>query len=122
DVHVHYAMDIKENFANYENAGKATHADSVADAESANVGVELVTTSVSSGGDGAERPDDWDAMREANPHMHLYDGRRGYLLLTLDGERLRADYRTLSGVLQPGAPVSTAASFVSLRDDPGLKP
>ena len=107
DVHVHYAMDIKEDFA---------------DADSANLGVELVTTSVSSGGDGAERPDDWDAMRDANPHMHLYDGRRGYLLLTLDGERLRADYRTLSGVLQPGAPVSTAASFVSERGDPGLKP
>ncbi|MBA0050084.1 alkaline phosphatase [Streptomyces sp. AJS327] len=107
DVHVHYAFDIKRDFD---------------DPDSATLGVEFVTTSISSGGDGAEKPDDWDVLMAANPHLSFYDGRRGYVLLTLDAERVRADYRTVSGVLSPGAPISTAASFVSDSGAPGLRP
>ncbi|RAJ58270.1 alkaline phosphatase D [Streptomyces sp. Amel2xB2] len=106
DVHVHYAMDIKEDF---DDTGSRT------------AGVELVTTSVASGGDGVAEPGDWQTLRDANPHMKFYDGRRGYVLLTLDQRQLRADYRTVDRVTRPGAPVSTAASFVSRAGDPGLK-
>lgn len=107
DVHVHYAMDIKEDFD---------------DSGSRSVGVELVTTSVASGGDGVAKPGDWQTFLDANPHMKFYDGRRGYVLLTLDQRQLRADYRTVDVVTRPGAPVTTAASFVSRAGDPGLRP
>ncbi len=107
DVHVHYAMDIKEDFD---------------DPDSRTLGVEVVGTSVSSGFDGEERPDDWNLMLAANPHMKYYDGRRGYVVLTLDETRLQADFRTLSGVVTPGAPVTTSARFVSEAGAPGFSP
>ncbi|GHF32729.1 alkaline phosphatase [Streptomyces mashuensis] len=107
DVHVHYAMDIKEDFD---------------DPDSRTLGVELVGTSVSSGFDGEERPDDWNLQLAANPHMKYYDGRRGYVVVRLDRTCLQADFRTLTGVLTPGAPVTTAARFVSEAGNPGLSP
>lgn len=107
DVHVHYAMDIKDD---YDDAASRTR------------GVELVTTSVASGMDGAEHPDNWQEMLAANPHLKFYDGRRGYLLVTLDEQQLRADYRAVSKVTTPGGTVSTAASFVSRAGDAGLRP
>ncbi len=107
DVHVHYAMDIKEDFD---------------DKSSRTIGVELVTTSVASGGNGVAKPGDWRTMMDANPHLKFYDGRRGYVLVTLDQRQLRADYRTVDLVTKPGAPVVTAASFISRAGSPGLAP
>lgn len=107
DVHVHYAFDIKRDFDR---------------PDSRTVGVEFVTTSVTSGKDGVEHPANYDRYLAANPHLRFYDGRRGYLLLRLDGRRARADYRTVEYVTTPGAPVITTASFVSEAGNPGLKP
>ncbi|MGD9485658.1 alkaline phosphatase D family protein [Streptomyces sp. TRM70308] len=106
DVHVHYGLDIKRD------------AD---DPASRTAGVEVVTSSISSGGDGAERPANWETLTAANPHLAFYDGRRGYVLLTLDERELRADYRTVSGVTTPGAPIGTAATLVSAAGRPGLR-
>ncbi|MDT0264762.1 alkaline phosphatase D family protein [Streptomyces sp. DSM 44915] len=106
DVHVHYAFDLKADWD---------------DPDSRTLGVELVTSSISSGGDGAERPANWAALTEANPHLRFYDGRRGYVVLTLDAEQLRADFRTVDAVSTPDAGVGTAASFVSRAGDPGLR-
>ncbi|WP_049579572.1 alkaline phosphatase D family protein [Streptomyces sp. SBT349] len=105
DVHVHYAFDIKEDWD---------------DPDSRNRGVELVTTSIASGGDGAARPDNWAALTGANPHLRFYDGRRGYVVLSLDEQRLRAEFRTVDRVTTPGAAIATAASFTSLAGDSGL--
>ncbi|MFI1967900.1 alkaline phosphatase D family protein [Streptomyces cinnamoneus] len=105
DVHVHYAMDVKKDF---DDPGSRT------------LGVEVVGTSVSSGFDGEERPDDWNLQLAANPHMKYYDGRRGYVVVSLDATRMQADFRTLSGVLTPGAPVQTSARFVSEAGAPGF--
>ncbi|MEU7134022.1 alkaline phosphatase D family protein [Streptomyces sp. NPDC046261] len=105
DVHVHYAMDIKADFD---------------DPASRTLGVEVVGTSVSSGFDGQARPEDWNLLLAANPHMKYYDGRRGYAVVTLDDTRLQADFRTLNAVVTPGAPVATAARFVSEAGKPGF--
>ncbi|MEX2981816.1 alkaline phosphatase [Streptomyces sp. C36] len=105
DVHVHYAMDVKRDF---DDPGSRT------------MGVEVVGTSVSSGFDGEERPDDWNLMLAANPHMKYYDARRGYVVVTLDRSRLQADFRTVSGVVTPGGDISTAARFVSEAGAPGF--
>ncbi|WP_326706149.1 alkaline phosphatase D family protein [Streptomyces cyaneofuscatus] len=107
DVHVSYAFDLKKDFA---------------DPASRTVGTEIVTTSVSSGKDGAERPANWENQTRANPHMKHYNGRRGYALVTLTEKQARADFRTVSAVTTPGAPVTTAASFVTEAGNPGLTP
>ncbi|MGW5066980.1 alkaline phosphatase D family protein [Streptomyces cyaneofuscatus] len=107
DVHVSYAFDLKKDFA---------------DPASRTVGTEIVTTSVSSGKDGAERPANWENQTRANPHMKHYNGRRGYAVVTLTEKEARADFRTVSAVTTPGAPVTTAASFVTEAGNPGLTP
>ncbi|MYR94340.1 MULTISPECIES: alkaline phosphatase D family protein [unclassified Streptomyces] len=107
DVHVSYAFDLKKDFD---------------DPSSRTVGTEIVTTSISSGKDGAERPANWQNQTRANPHMKHYNGRRGYAVVTLTEKEARADFRTVSAVTTPGAPVTTAASFVTEAGNPGLKP
>ncbi len=107
DVHVGYALDVKENFD---------------DPESATVGTEVTCTSVASGRDGVEQPANWDLYMRANPHMKFYNGKRGYVRVELDREAARLDFRTVSAVTTPGAPVTTAASFVTEAGNPGLTP
>ncbi|NBE55831.1 alkaline phosphatase D family protein [Streptomyces boluensis] len=107
DVHVGYAFDIKKDFA---------------DPDSRTVGTEIVATSISSGKDGAEKPATWDTYMKANPHLKHFDGRRGYVTVALGTEAARADFKTVSAVTTPGAPISTAASFVTEAGNPGLKP
>ncbi|MGA5700015.1 alkaline phosphatase D family protein [Peterkaempfera bronchialis] len=106
DVHVHYAFDLKADFD---------------DPASRTLGVELVTSSITSGQDGAERPANHDTLLAANPHLRFYDGRRGYATCHLDRHRIRADFKTVSAVTTPGAPLTTAASLVSEAGKPGLK-
>jgi alkaline phosphatase D len=59
---------------------------------------------------------------QANPHMKFFNGRRGYAVVTLGREQARADYRTVSAVTSPGAPLATAASFVTEVGNQGLTP
>ncbi|MEV4739079.1 alkaline phosphatase D family protein [Streptomyces sp. NPDC049555] len=106
DAHVHYAMDIKEDFD---------------DPRSPTAGVEIAGTSLSSGFDGVERPPNRDAVLAANPHMKYFADRRGYVVVTLEEEQARADYRTLPYVTRPGAPIGTAASFVTEAGRPGFE-
>lgn len=107
DVHVGYAFDIKRDFA---------------DPGSRTVGTELVATSISSGGNGSERPANWATYMAANPHLKFYNGRRGYLTVELGEDAARADYLTLPTITTPGAPITTAASFTTEAGSPGLEP
>ncbi|WP_405799776.1 alkaline phosphatase D family protein [Streptomyces sp. NBC_01506] len=107
DVHVGYGFDVKADFD---------------DPDSRTVGTEIVATSITSGKDGADKPTNWDNLTTANPHMKFYNGRRGFVTVTLGGEQARADFKTVSAVTTPGAPLTTAGSFVTQAGDPGLKP
>ncbi|NEY35753.1 alkaline phosphatase [Streptomyces sp. PRKS01-65] len=107
DVHVHYAFDIKRDFS---------------DPGSRTVGTEIVTTSVTSGRDGSAKPSNWDTLMTANPHLKFFSGLRGYVTVSLGRELARADYKTVSHVTTQGAPLTTAASFVTEVGDQGLKP
>ncbi|MEV0777939.1 alkaline phosphatase D family protein, partial [Streptomyces sp. NPDC050428] len=107
DVHVGYGFDLK---ADFNDPGSRT------------VGTEIVATSITSGKDGADKPANWDNLTTANPHMKFYNGRRGYVTVTLGSQQARADFKTVSAVTTPGAPLSTAGSFVTEVGDPGLKP
>ncbi|MEW2615595.1 alkaline phosphatase D family protein [Streptomyces sp. NPDC047880] len=106
DVHVGYAFDIKENFD---------------DPASRTVGTEFTCTSVASGGDGTEKPGDWDTYMKANPHMKHFDGRRGYVRVELGRENARVDFRTVPSITTPGGGVSTTASFVTEVGSQGLQ-
>ncbi|MFF4521729.1 alkaline phosphatase D family protein [Streptomyces bluensis] len=107
DVHVGYAFDIKRDFD---------------DRSSRTVGTELVATSITSGGNGSDKPANWDTYMTANPHMRFYNGRRGYTTVSLDEDAARADFKTLPAVTTPGAAITTVASFVTEAGNPGLKP
>ncbi|MFJ2258588.1 alkaline phosphatase D family protein [Streptomyces sp. NPDC087844] len=107
DVHVGYAFDIKDDF---DDAGSRT------------LGTEIVTTSITSGRDGVERPANWETYMAANPHLKFYNGRRGYTTVRLGQDDARADFKTVPAVTTPGAAISTAASFVTEVGDQGLKP
>ncbi|MEU7012654.1 alkaline phosphatase D family protein [Streptomyces sp. NPDC046385] len=107
DVHVAYGLDIKADFR---------------DPGSRTLGTEIVTTSITSGKNGSERPSNYANLTRANPHLKFYDGRRGYVTVALGQDSARADFRTVSAVTTPGAPVTTAASFVTEAGNPGLTP
>ncbi|GAA2312491.1 alkaline phosphatase D family protein [Streptomyces kunmingensis] len=107
DVHVGYAFDIKENFA---------------DPASRTLGTEIVATSIASGKDGAEKPATWETYTKANPHMKFFNGRRGYVTVGLGESEARADFKTVPFVSATGAPLSTAASFVTEVGNQGLRP
>ncbi|MGW0824697.1 alkaline phosphatase D family protein [Streptomyces sp. NPDC002845] len=105
DVHVGYAFDIKRDFD---------------DRSSRTVGTEFVATSITSGGNGSDRPANWDTYMASNPHMRFYNGRRGYVTVALGEDSARADFKTLPAVTTPGAALTTVASFVTEAGNPGL--
>ncbi|MEV0171111.1 alkaline phosphatase D family protein [Streptomyces sp. NPDC050803] len=107
DVHVHYGFDIKRDFS---------------DPGSKTMGTEIVATSISSGGNGSERPSNWATYLAANPHMKFYNGQRGYATVALGRELARIDYKTVPYVTTQGAPLTTYASFVTEADNQGLTP
>ena len=107
DVHRHYANDLKADFA---------------DPSSPTVGVELVTTSVTSGGNGSDRTAATDVQLAENPHIRFASTQRGYVRAVLTPEDLRVDFRVLPYVDQPGAQATTRQSFVVDAAEPGLQP
>lgn len=105
DVHVNIAMDLRADWAK---------------TSAPNVGVELVGTSISSGGDG-EQMNEWGRRTLGfNPHMKYFDARRGYVRCTVTGKRLTADYQVVPLVTRIGGAVETAASFVVEDGKPAL--
>ncbi|GHJ93714.1 alkaline phosphatase [Streptomyces sp. NE5-10] len=107
DVHVGYGFDLKADFR---------------DPASRTLGTEIVATSIASGKDGADRPSNYDKLMRANPHLRFFNGRRGYVTVAFGEESARADFRTVPYVTTPGAPVTTAGSFVTEAGNPGLTP
>jgi alkaline phosphatase D len=106
DVHSAWANEILREF------GAATYDP---------VGVEFVATSISSGGNGGPTADWATRSLAAQPHLRFFDGRRGWTALRATADELRADYRTVPYVRRPGAPVTTAASFVVENGKPRLR-
>ncbi|HEX2285637.1 MAG TPA: alkaline phosphatase D family protein [Mycobacterium sp.] len=97
DVHSHWAAEVRSRFD---------------DPASPVVATELVTTSISSGGDGSDVRDEIAAVLPENPHIRYFSGRRGYVRARITAEELRADFQVLPYVSRPGAEVQTGASFV----------
>ncbi|RXT21609.1 MULTISPECIES: alkaline phosphatase D family protein [unclassified Bosea (in: a-proteobacteria)] len=106
DIHQNWAGELKADFN---------------DPKSKTLGVEFVSTSITSGGDGADMTKAGQAGLKKNPHIGFFNNQRGYMRHSLSKERWQAEYRVLDKVSVPGAAVSTRASFVVEAGQPGLK-
>ncbi|MEW2357762.1 alkaline phosphatase D family protein [Spirillospora sp. NPDC029432] len=106
DVHAHWASDLK---ANYD------------DPDSKTIGAELVCTSITSGGDGADSDPASHPFLKINPHLRFYNNQRGYVISRLDRDEMRSDFKTLPTVRTPGAEASTKATFVVEDRVPGVR-
>ncbi|GAA1796293.1 alkaline phosphatase [Planosporangium flavigriseum] len=105
DVHMHFANEIKADFAN---------------PDSATVGVELVTTSVTSGDDGSDTVNGGATVLAENPHIKFIQNRRGYVRMKYTRDELRSDFMSMPYVQRPDAPISAAASFVTPAGAPAM--
>ncbi len=56
-----------------------------------------------------------------NPHVKFYNAQRGYVLATVTPAFWQTDFRVLPQVTQPGAAISTRASFVVESGRPGAQ-
>ena len=107
DVHAHWAAEVRARFD---------------DPSSAGVGTELVSSSITSGGDGSETRPETPLVLADNPHIRFFNNRRGYVRTRITPSELRADFQVVPFVSQPNAPVQTRASFVVPDRDPTLHP
>lgn len=106
DVHANWAAELKEDFD---------------DPDSATLGAELVTTSITSEGNGAEKRADTDRILGANPHIKFFNGHRGYVRCTVTSDEVVADYQIVGMVQEPGAPLHTRATFRITHGRPVLE-
>jgi alkaline phosphatase D len=83
------------------------------------VATEFVGTSISSGGNGVDRPQNLDALMAENPCVRFHNRQRGYVRCTLTPAQWRSDYIVVEDVLQPGGRTFTRASFVVEAGKPG---
>lgn len=97
DVHTHWAGDL---YSDYADQGGADI-----------VGSELVTTSITSGGDGYDEPEGTHPWFADNPNLKFWNSLRGYVSTTITPGSLRADFRCIPGVTTPDAPVFTRRSY-----------
>lgn len=106
DVHANWASNILADFD---------------DPSSNMLGAEFVGTSITSGGDGADKRADTDRILAQNEHIKFFNDYRGYVRCHVTPTEWRADYRVVPFVSSPGADISTRASFVYEKDSEGLK-
>lgn len=88
-------------------------------ADGPTVATEFVGTSISSGGDGQDFPRHMEAVLADNPFVRFYNEQRGYVSCDVDQDTLRAAYRVVDYVSEPGASCRTRATFVVESGRPG---
>lgn len=98
DVHAHWASDL---YLDYDEAGTATP-----------VGTELVTSSITSGGNGYDEADGTHPWAAWNPNLRFWTNLRGYVSTTITPAELTARFRCVPFVTTPGAEAFTRATFV----------
>ena len=105
DMHRGCAFELKQDWRN---------------PSSACIGVEFLATSISSSGDGTAKMENADALYANNPHLKFISEQRGYSSHLVTSTRWLTDYRVVSQISTPGAPVTTARTFVTEAGKPGL--
>jgi len=106
DIHSNWVNDLKVDFE---------------DSKSPIVATEFVGTSITSGGDGTDKPANADAVMAENPFVKFRNGQRGYVTCEVTPGTMRADYHVVEYVTRPGAPKITRAKFVVEDGKPGAQ-
>jgi len=86
------------------------------------VATEFVATSLSSGGNGPERPAGLDQILADNPGVRFHNGERGYIRCTVTPAAWRSDFMVVDDVLRPGGTTSPRAGFVVTAGSPRVEP
>lgn len=105
DVHAHWASDLKLDYD---------------DPTSRTVGSELVCSSITSGGNGADSASGSHPWLRWNPHLRFQNNLRGYVNTTITREAMVADFRCVRAVRTQDAEVFTRAQFTIEDRKPGL--
>lgn len=74
--------------------------------------VEFVSTSISSGGDGADRRADYDRFTAANPQLTFTNNQRGYVVCEVAPDRWTTRFKVLDRVSERGGALSTRQTLV----------
>lgn len=96
DVHAHWASDL---YLDYDNPVDP-------------VGSELVTSSITSGGDGYDEIDGTHPWAAWNPNLRFWTNLRGYVATRITPTELTARFRCVDRVSTPGGEVFNRATFV----------
>jgi alkaline phosphatase D len=89
-------------------------------ADAPSVATEFVGTSISSTGDGREKPAYHDTVLAENPGVKFHNDERGYVRCEVTAKTWKTDFRTVPYVTRRGAPVNTRATFVVEAGRPQL--
>jgi alkaline phosphatase D len=84
------------------------------------VAVELVATSISSGGDGSDKRRGSDVILRNNPELKFINDQRGYHVCEVTPEAWRTDVMVLDRVSVPGAPIVKRATATVPHGPPSL--
>lgn len=76
------------------------------------VATEFCGTSISSSGDGVDKPKHLKRLMTENPFVHFHNCQRGYVACTVTPNEWRSDFRVLDRVSDPNAAVHTRATYV----------
>ena len=106
DFHAHWGADVKQRFD---------------DPASPVIGSELVTSSITSGGDGSEAQPGTATVLAENPHLKFHNNRRGYVRTRFTGSDVTAEFRVVPSVRRAGMPGQTRGTFVIEDRRPGLQ-
>jgi alkaline phosphatase D len=86
------------------------------------VATEFVGTSISSSGNGVDKPGHLDELMAENGCVRFHNRQRGYVLCEVTPKSWRSDFVTLSDVTTPNAPSRVRASYVVEAGRPGVQP
>jgi alkaline phosphatase D len=81
-------------------------------ADAPSVATEFVGTSITSNGDGREKPAYLDSLLAENPGVKFHNEERGYVRCEVTPKSWRTDFRTVPYVTRRGAALTTRATFV----------
>lgn len=86
------------------------------------VATEFVATSLSSGGNGPERPAGLEQILADNPGVRFHNGERGYIRCEVTPTAWRSDFMVVDDVLRPGGRTFLRESVVVTAGDPRVEP
>lgn len=97
DIHQYFVGVLPENPLDFSSKALAT---------------ELLTTSISSSGNGIKIRPGQEYLLERNPHMQYINDQRGYQLVTFNQNQCITELKIIDQVEKPGGIMTTAAKFV----------